>query len=198
MSQFHFYQDLELINQPGISLGVVWSKLYTQLHIALADLKNQIGKQPVAVSFPEYGDTTFPLGFKLRLLAVSEDELHALNISLWLSRLTDYVKVKPIRMVPQKRINGYAIFGRKQVKGRPETIAKRRARKDPNISYEDALRLASQKNRLFSQLPYVSLNSSTSGQYFKLFIFRKECSAENTDMDFSSYGLSNQCAVPIF
>ena len=198
MSQFQFYQDIELLNQPEVSLGVIWSKLYTQLHIALADLKNRVGKQPVAVSSPEYGDAIFPLGCKLRLLATNEDELQALHISNWLSRLTDYVKVKPIHMVPQKRISGYVIFSRKQVKGKPETIARRLARRNPNISYDEVLLNISQKNRQFLQLPYVDLNSSTSGQYFKLFISREESPNENVDMEFSSYGLSNHNAVPIF
>ena len=137
MSNLNYYQEIELIEQPDVSIGVIWSKLYTQLHLALADLKNKTGVQTIGISFPEYNDPNFPLGRRLRLFAATEKELNELAVSLWLSRLTDYVKVKDIHAVPLKRVRGYATFSRKEIKRNPEAIARRRARKDPGITYEE-------------------------------------------------------------
>ncbi|WP_341461706.1 type I-F CRISPR-associated endoribonuclease Cas6/Csy4, partial [Moraxella osloensis] len=38
-----FYQELTIIPEPEISPYVVWSQIFTQLHIALADVKNSHG-----------------------------------------------------------------------------------------------------------------------------------------------------------
>ena len=35
-----FYQEITLIDQAEISPYFIWTKLYTQLHIALAELKD--------------------------------------------------------------------------------------------------------------------------------------------------------------
>ena len=198
MCNLNYYQEIELIEQPDVSIGVIWSKLYTQLHLALADLKNKTGVQTIGISFPEYNDPNFPLGRRLRLFAATEKELNELAVSLWLSRLTDYVKVKDIHAVPLKRVRGYATFSRKEIKRNPEAIARRRARKDPGITYEEALRRAKLQEREICLLPFVSLNSLTSGQRFKLFIDRKEETGPRESLEFSSYGLSNNTAVPIF
>ena len=39
----NFYQEITLIPDAEISPYFLWSKVYTQLHIALADVKNQHG-----------------------------------------------------------------------------------------------------------------------------------------------------------
>lgn len=198
MINLNYYQEIELIEQPDVSLGVIWSKLYMQLHLALADLKNKNGVQTIGVSFPEYDDPNFPLGKRLRLFAASEKELTDLTIARWLSRLTDYVKVKEIHPVPLKRVKGYASFTRKEIKRKPEAIARRRARKDPGITYEEALRRATLREREIPLLPFINLNSLTSGQRFKLFIDRKQEKEPSKLIEFSSYGLSHETVVPIF
>lgn len=198
MSDMNFYQEIELIEQSEVSLGLVWSKLYFQLHLALADLKNKTGAQTIGVSFPDYNDPQFPLGRRLRLFANTEKQLSDLAISDWLDRLTDYLRIKEIHSVPSKRVKGYMIFSRKEMKGNPETIARRRVRKDPRITYEEALRRAKLRQRELSRLPYINLSSLTSGQKFKLFIDMRENVEDNSDLEFSSYGLSNSSSVPIF
>lgn len=198
MNFLQFYQDIELIEQPEISLSVVWSKLYTQLHLALAEFKNEYGTQPIGVSFPEYGDQTFPLGKKLRLFASTEDELEKLAISKWLSRLTDYVKINQIHSVPLKRVKGYAIFSRKEFKTNPENLARRRCKRHPELTYEIALTQILEKQPKLTDLPYVSLDSLSSSCHFKLFINRTNTIKLNDSLDFSSYGLSRSTSVPIF
>ncbi len=198
MSNLQYYQDIELIEQFDISLSVVWSKIYTQLHLALAEFKNQFGSQPIGVSFPEYGGQDFPLGKKLRLLANSEKDLEMLDIAKWLSRLSGYVKIKNIHPIPTKRIKEYATFSRKEFKTNPEAIARRRCKRHPELTFEVALAQLQKNQPNFSDLPYISLDSLSSGHRFKLFIDRKNVSLQDNVLEFSSYGLSNRNSVPIF
>ena len=49
-----YYQELTILPDPEISPYFIWTKLYTQLHIALADLYNTQGISSIGVSFPNY------------------------------------------------------------------------------------------------------------------------------------------------
>jgi len=49
-----YYQEITLIDQAEISPYVIWSKLYQQLHIALAEIKDGNNKVNIGVSFPQY------------------------------------------------------------------------------------------------------------------------------------------------
>ena len=198
MSALEFYQEIELLEQPDISLSSVWPKVYTQLHLALADFKNRFGTQPIGVSFPDYGSECFPLGNRLRLFASSEKILADLNITLWFKRLIDYVNVKAIHPVPIRKVKSYAIFSRKTVKINPECIARRYSKRHPDVTYEEALKNIQSKKIQFLNLPYLSLGSLSSQQHFKLFIDKKEISERTETLNFSTYGLSHQSSVPIF
>ena len=50
----NFYQEITLIPDAEISPYFLWSKVYTQLHIALAHVKNQHGVDGIGISFPNY------------------------------------------------------------------------------------------------------------------------------------------------
>jgi CRISPR-associated endonuclease Csy4 len=49
-----FYQEITLIDQAEISPYFIWSKLYTQVHIALAEIKDDSDKVGIGASFPQY------------------------------------------------------------------------------------------------------------------------------------------------
>lgn len=89
-----FYQEITLIPDEEIAPYFLWSKVYTQLHIALADVKNTHGIDEIGVSFPQYrfekqGNKTWAtLGVKLRVFAQSEEALNKLNLAKWLERLS--------------------------------------------------------------------------------------------------------------
>ena len=86
-----YYQEITLIadDMPFFEL---WSKIFTQLHIALADVKNSHGIDTIGVNFPNYqytekqGKTFATLGHKLRIFAPSEQALQTLNLDKWLAR----------------------------------------------------------------------------------------------------------------
>ena len=49
-----YYQEITLIDQAEISPYFIWSKLYTQLHIAFAEIKDADDKISMGTSFPQY------------------------------------------------------------------------------------------------------------------------------------------------
>lgn len=202
-----FYQEMTLIDQAEISPYFIWSKLYTQLHIALAEIKDDSDQVSIGVSFPQYifkeksedQKAKINLGKKLRLFAASEEDLKKLDIRHWLERLEDYVHITSIREVPSD-INGYAIYKRKQVKTNAQRLARHRIKRG-DIGFDEAL--ARYSNVITTtNLPYIEMKSlSTSDQqsekHFKLFI-EKQLAEQSETQVFSTYGLSSVSSVPEF
>ena len=203
-----YYQEITLIDQAEISPYFIWSKLYTQLHLAFAERKDANDKVNIGVSFPKYifeqktedRKARINLGDKLRLFAESESDLEKLDLKKWLDRLTDYLHVTSIREVPEAKITGYATYSRKQVKSNAERLARHEANKG-RYSYENAL-AHYQKFITTTDLPYIQMLSlSTSDEQdkkrFKLFIEKRPAEKSETQV-FSTYGLSSVSAVPEF
>ncbi|SDY51377.1 type I-F CRISPR-associated endoribonuclease Cas6/Csy4 [Acinetobacter kyonggiensis] len=197
-----FYQEITLIDQAEISPYFIWSKLYAQLHIALAEHKNANEKGNIGISFPKYiyedGDeakkSKVHLGDKLRIFAEDQAALENLNMFQWLERLTDYVHITSIREVPEN-IKGYATYSRKQVKTNAERLARHRVKRG-DIGFDEAL--ARYSNVVTTtDLPYIQMKSLTSDKSFKLFIEKKNANQSETQV-FSTYGLSSESSVPEF
>lgn len=195
-----YYQEITLIDQAEISLYFIWSKLYTQLHIALAEIKDTNNKVDLGVSFPQYlfekndKNSKVNLGKKLRLFAQNEADLKKLDLKKWLDRLTDYVHITSIREVPEN-IKGYAIYKRKQVKTNAERLARHRVKRG-DIGFDEAL--ARYSNVVTTMdLPFIQMKSLTSDQVFKLFIEKKNAEQSESQV-FSTYGLSSESSVPEF
>ena len=131
-----FYQEITLIDQAEISPYFIWSKLYSQLHLAFAEQKDADDKVNIGVSFPQYifeekaenQKAKINLGRKLRLFAQSEKDFKKLDIRKWLKRLEDYVHISSIRVVPSD-IKSYAIYKRKQVKTNAQRLARHRVKR---------------------------------------------------------------------
>ena len=200
-----YYQEITLIDQAEISSYFIWSKLYTQLHIALAEIKDTNNKVNIGVSFPQYlfekndKNSKVNLGKKLRLFAQNEADLKKLDLKKWLDRLTDYVHITSIREVPEN-IKSYAIYKRKQVKTNATRLARHRVKRG-DIGFDEAL--ARYSNVVTTtDLPYIQMLSlSTSDEQdkkrFKLFI-EKQSIEQSKSQVFSTYGLSSESSVPEF
>ena len=198
-----YYIEVTLIENPELVAYQLWSKLYTQLHISLAEMKNSDNKVNIGVSFPQYRfNQTKGVGFlgeKLRIFAQSKAELQTLDLKKWLDRLTDYVHMTSIREVPEN-VKGYAIYKRKQVKTNAQRLARHRVKRG-DIGFDEAL--ARYSNVLTTtDLPYIEMLSlSTSDEQdkkrFKLFIEKYDAQQSETQV-FSSYGLSSVSSVPEF
>lgn len=189
-----FYQEISLIPNDEIPPYEIWSKLYNQLHIALADLQNTLGHQPIGVSFPNYhysernqgGFAT--LGYKLRVFATSQADLEVLNLPKWLDRLDDYVHIRRIDSVDKDKVRGYVAVSRYR-QPNINTQAKNLA-KHKGISFDDALLHCQKYKRQAKCYPFIALKSQTNGHNYHLVIQQKQVD-KPTQGTFNSYGINN-------
>lgn len=201
-----YYLEIKFLPDDDISIHFLWSKVYKQLHLAFASVKNADNQVNVGLSFPQYRyDSKTGKGFvgeKLRLFALSEAELKQLNLDKWLSRYVDYVHISSIKNVPDEKIIGHAIYKRKQVKTNAQRLARHRIKRG-DISFDEAL--ARYSNVVTTtNLPYVQVLSDSSPatdeslkNHFKLFIEKQSAEKSETQV-FSTYGLSSVSSVPEF
>lgn len=191
-----FYLDITLLPNAEANLGFLWQKVYTQLHLALVEMKTTNGNHTIAVSFPEYGNKDFPLGSKLRLLALTQTQLQQLDIGKWLNRLTDYTRYTSIKEVPES-VSTFLRFKRVQFDTNVERLARRRAKRkgeplEQVLKYFDGFK--DQK----SKLPFINMNSLSQSKRFRLFV-EKKTALQKESGEFTCYGLSKQEAtVPEF
>ncbi|HAQ45680.1 MAG TPA: type I-F CRISPR-associated endoribonuclease Cas6/Csy4 [Dialister sp.] len=88
-NNMNYYQDITLIPNGEVSLSFLWTKVFTQLHLALAEEQRREGMVKTALAFPAYQDKE--LGNKIRILAPSAEQLERLHLDQGLERLSDYV-----------------------------------------------------------------------------------------------------------
>ncbi len=189
------FQEISLLPKARIGLYDFWQKLYQQIHIALAENKSDENISNIGISFPEYNANEFLLGTKLRLFAEDEQTLKNMQCEKWLSRLRDYVDVKPIATVPEN-VTGYACFRHVKMKGSKEKMARRRANRKEETLQQARAHFADYEDQQ-SKLPFINLTSQTNGQHFRLFI-EKQIKEQPQVGHFSCYGLSNTATVPLF
>lgn len=190
----NYYQDITLIPDGEVSLSFLWMKVFTQLHLVLAEEKRREGMVKTALAFPAYQDKG--LGNKIRILAPSAEQLERLHLEQGLERLSDYVHLTKIRKIVERRITGYSIYSRYQPDGSVERKARRYVRRHEGVSYEDALQLLSRRQETYD-LPFIQMKSLSSSQRFSLFIKKTPCQIEQSGT-FSTYGLSDRASVPEF
>jgi len=201
----NYFVEIKLLKQAEISMYFIWSKVFAQLHLAFVECKDQNDKIPVGISFPEYmfdSEKGFGmLGSKIRLFAQNKDALITLDLAKWLNRIQDYLQISDLLDVPHSAINNYACFHRKQLKSNPERLARRRAKKDSSITYEEALKKYSKPATCF--LPFIQMESQSTQvgkngkHHFRLFIMRREVENPQAGV-FNCYGLSDSATVPLF
>lgn len=208
-----YYQDITLLPDAEVSLGFIWEKVYQQIHLLLVEHKCAENQSQIGLSFPSYGDKTFPLGNQLRLLAENEAQLVQVNVNQWLQRLSDYVHVKSIKAVPSE-VNEFACFYRVNPKSQQRRIKQLDRRvavlsKKHGVAEEEmrAQLLASIEQRSEeSKLPYInmqSLSSATNLQRHKFMLFincDKSSEPKAKGNVFTCYGLSptDQGTTPVF
>ncbi|GAA5014536.1 hypothetical protein GCM10023206_24730 [Acinetobacter puyangensis] len=195
-----YYQEITLIDQTEISLYFIWSKLYTQLHLAFVEHKDEQEKIHYGVSFPQYRiDEKKHIGFlgsKIRIFANSENELQQLYLDKWLDRFTDYVHTTSPREVPQAKITGYACYFKANPKlTTAQRIAHQAARR--NISLNEAEAHFKDLNQQPNAEPYINLKSLSHDIKFRLYI-GKTLADEANNEKFGTYGLSRTATVPEF
>ena len=194
----HYYIELTLIKDSEISPYFIWSKLYTQLHLAFVEQKDANEQIPYGVTFPEYksaeikGKRIILLGSKLRVFANSVNELQKLDLDKWLARLTDYVHIKSAKQV--ENVTQYLTVNRYRPQASAENLARRYARRH-GLSVEGELKRLDGFKQKLEPLPYIQLKSLSGTREFSLCI--KQTAVEQANAGkFSTYGLSATSSVP--
>lgn len=190
-----YYIEITLRPDAEIGIGFLWQKVYQQIHLALVEVKDENEKVDVGIAFPQYANSSFPLGYSMRLFGREVDDLNNLRLEYWLNRLADYVTVSEMKEVP-KNIENYASFYRQQVKSNPERLARRQAKRK-GISLEEAMLNYETMPEQISKLPFIIIESLSSAQKLKLFI-QKEKKETLCEGKFNTFGLSKDSTVPLF
>lgn len=193
-NNMNYYQEITLIPDGAVSLSFLWTKVFTQLHLALAEEQQREGMVKTALAFPEYQDKG--LGNKIRIFAPSAEQLERLHLEQRLKRLSDYIHMPKIREIKKHRIIGYSIYSRYQPDESVERKARRYVRRHEGVSYEDALGLLGRRKETYD-LPFIQMKSLSTAQTFSLFIKKTPCQIEQSGT-LSTYGLSDSASVPEF
>ncbi|WP_418358241.1 type I-F CRISPR-associated endoribonuclease Cas6/Csy4 [Shewanella basaltis] len=200
----NYYQEITLLPDIEIPLGFIWQNLFQQVHIALVENKVGPNQSAIGVGFPDYKQTSFPLGSKLRLFANEQAQLETLAIGNWLTRFEDYTHVKAIKPVPAEAT--FVSFTRKQVKSverierEMQQKAQRWAVKSGKSLAECLKDLEKTKPAGHSKLPFIFLHSQETKRRspnesckFPLFISRVAIDGKldaKQNGSFDCYGLS--------
>ena len=195
-----YYIELTLLPNEDASAYFLWSKVYTQLHIAFAEQADEEGKISYGVSFPKYRliqqKKLGYLGDKIRIFADSVEALEQLNLTHWLARLQDYVHILSARKVPEDKINGYATYFKVNPKLTVEQRVVHQAERR-GISIEEAQEHFKALDLMETFEPYINMKSQTNDMNFRLIIGKKRVDEANIGK-FGSYGLSRTSTVPEF
>ena len=110
-------------------------------------------------------------------------------------KMRDHTAVGPVLPVPA--LKGYRVVRRVQAKSNPERLRRRLvARK--GVSAEEARQAIPDSVAELLDLPFVVINSRTTGQQFRLFVEHLPVRDEPVTGPFSAYGLSPVATVPWF
>ncbi len=194
----NYYVDIKLLTDTEITLGFIWKKLYTQIHLALVEVRDKNNLTSIGLGFPRYSNDRF-LGDTLRIFALTKEELEKLNLNHWIARLLDYLTVSDIKEVPSN-VTEFVSFRRKQFKTNAERLARRQAKRK-GISYEEALKnyenFDEEEKKKKNRLPFINIKSLSSNREMKIFIEKSKAKEESQGL-FSTYGLSSESTVPWF
>jgi CRISPR-associated endonuclease Csy4 len=188
-----YYIEISLLPSINISLGFLWEKMFSRIHMELVKIKGLDEKVQIGLGFPKYQSKDFPLGDKLRIFALSLSDLREFNPKF--DGLEDYIHFSEIRDVP-KKVNNFSRFERIQFKTSGERLA-RRDIKRLNISYEQAINKYKNYKERLAKTPFINIQSQSTGKRFCLFIKKQKCSFP-VYKKFGTYGLSKTSTVPEF
>ncbi|MEO7160244.1 MAG: type I-F CRISPR-associated endoribonuclease Cas6/Csy4 [Polaromonas sp.] len=184
------YVDIDVRPDPEFPAHQLMSALYAKLHRALVAQEST----GIGVSFPGVDSQAPYLGTRFRLHG-SQAALAALLESDWLTGMRDHVALTPLRPVPPAA--QYRAVKRVQVKSSPERLRRRLMRRH-GIDEQQARERIPDESAQLTHLPFVQLRSTSTGQFFRLFIDHGPVQPGAVAGDFNAYGLSHRATIPWF
>ncbi len=186
------YIDITLRADPEFKPAMLMGALFNKLHRILAQLQSN----RIAVSFPFYRDKgkTKGLGDVLRLHG-DRANLDNLMTNNWLSGMSDHIDKTAMLPVPAE--HEYRQVKRVQCKSNVERLrARYMSRHD--VTREAAINALPDTVEQKLHFPFVMVNSSSTGQQFRLFIRQDKVAQPLPDSTFNCYGLGLSGTVPWF
>lgn len=185
-----YYLNIQLQPDPDFVPAMLMNALFSKLHRVLVENPKLVG----AVSFPEYSLSPLGLGSCLRLHGNQQD-LESLQNTVWLTGMRDHVICKELQPVPSHV--QHVLVQRVQAKSNIERLVRRNAkRKGINEDEARCNYQAVKPEKL--RLPFITLNSQSSGQRFSLFIKQSKPQESPQAGEFNRYGLSQAATIPWF
>lgn len=184
------YVDIDIRPDPEFTAHQLMNALYTKLHRALVAQNNA----RIGVSFPGVELKAPHLGKRLRLHGAI-DSLSVLAKSDWLAGMNDHVIVAQTTHIPESVL--HCTVKRIQVKSNPERLRRRLMRRH-DLDEQEAKRRIPDEVACTTNLPFVQLRSSSTGQSFRLFIEHGLPQVNAIHGEFNSYGLSQTATIPWF
>lgn len=184
------YIDIRLLPDPEFPATTLMSALFSKFHRGLVSH----GEGAIGVSFPDVKDGSRSLGNRLRLHGTLET-LRSFQQMDWLRGMRDHVAASAPAAVPTS--GRHRVVRRVQVKSNPER-ERRRLMARKGITVEQAMRAIPDSAAAKLDLPYLVLNSQSTGQRFRLFVEHLAVQTQAVSGTFGAYGLSPTATVPWF
>jgi CRISPR-associated endonuclease Csy4 len=185
----HHYIDIRISDNQEFSPHIVMNMAFERLHLALADMKSD----NIGVSFPDADGTCSGLGKVLRMHG-DEKALSDVSKHRFISVIRDYALIDSVHKIPD--VTSFYTVRRVQEKSNPERL-RRRQMKRHGLTEEQAKERIPDSAAKFLELPFIILNSKSTGQKFRLYI--RQMDADSLVFgSFSTYGLSGTATLPKF
>ena len=192
-----YYEDLILLPNQEIPVSFLMGKVISALHLICIESEHATGAVNIGLAFPRYSKEKRSLGNVVRLYAHNPDTVRNSSSDSRILRLDDYIRKGEITSVPSA-VQGYVQYRRMQFKENKARLIRRHARRH-DLDINQAAKQYTDYKIPANDLPYVTLNSLSSQQRFRLYIdeVRLETKNDNT-LVFSSYGLTKSGVLPYF
>ncbi|GAB2786290.1 type I-F CRISPR-associated endoribonuclease Cas6/Csy4 [Halomonas shantousis] len=186
------YIDIRLRPDPEFPPAMLMGALYGKLHRALFDLDID----DIGISLPDHkiGMRARTPGDRLRLHG-QQARLEQLMEQPWQAGMRELVQIDGIQPVPGSV--RHRVVRRRQFKTGNASQVKRYARRH-DITVEEAQALFAESAEKRIALPFIQLNSRSSGQRFALFIEHGQPQLQSAPGHFNHYGLSSEATIPWF
>lgn len=184
-----YYIDITVRKNPEIAPQVVMNRLFEKVHLILAEQK----RNDTGISFPEFSGKGEHLGNVLRLHG-SLNTLQDIAEHRYVCHMKDYADFGRVREAPDSK--EFFIVSRVQAKSNPERLRRRHMKRHGITAEQSAEKIPDTAAEML-ELPFISLNSSSTGQKFRLFIRHTETGGFSGG-EFNTYGLSKTATVPKF
>ncbi len=185
------YIDIKAMPNPEIIQSAVVAHLMQALHGLLPVYKGKIG-----LDFPMYGQRR-TLGSIIRVLGNKADIQNLYQRIRTCAVFSDYAFTTEISKIPGQ-VSKYAKYQRYHAKGSSRFNRLKKRHEARGTWTEELAKEASSKFSTQTKLPHISMQSTSTGQNFILFV-KQRIYSEPHQGEFNAYGLSlGNATVPKF